>query len=545
MATRNELLKALRARYQKSNRERKIQILDEFVSLTGYHRKHAVRLLGCRRKTLDLTLKGRRIYDEAVRELLILLWETSDRICSKRLKVIIPTLVSSMERNGHLTLESELRNRVLAVSAATIDRLLAPIRETTVRRRKTRKGAKSHVKKKVKIRTFADWNDPEPGFFEADFVAHCGGSMAGRFIHTFTMTDIATGWTECLPLLTRCQSLVVKALETFQESLPISLIGFDTDNDGAFINNTVIDFCADQGITFTRSRPYRKNDQAWVEQKNGSVVRRLIGYDRHKGPKACQVMARLFHSARLHVNFFQPSFRLLKKVREGAKVRKYYHPPETPCDRILANPHVSQERKQLLLDQRANLDPVLLLKDIREAQGELAQFVDEARRDELQENKNVGAFLSLLARQWKTGEEPRATHLKKKQKKPRKPRESVDAFATVWPDIEQQLNKQPDLNAKELFYGLQAKYPGAFKAGQLRTFQRRVRNWRSKHAEELLRWSLGSANGPGDAIPQTPWDLSHSGIPVESDRINNACSEDRALLGSNPSAEASECTVEG
>ena len=124
MATRNELLKALRARYQKSNRERKIQILDEFVSLTGYHRKHAVRLLGCRRKTLDLTLKGRRIYDEAVRELLILLWETSDRICSKRLKVIIPTLVSSMERNGHLTLESELRNRVLAVSAATIDRFL-------------------------------------------------------------------------------------------------------------------------------------------------------------------------------------------------------------------------------------------------------------------------------------------------------------------------------------------------------------------------------------------------------------------------------------
>jgi hypothetical protein len=501
-------------------------------------------LLGRNRK-LEPDLKGKRIYDEAVRKVIILLWKSTDRICGKRLKANIPALITSMENNEHLTLDEELRDLALKVSAATIDRLLAPVREGTTERRKRRKKAKSLVKKKVKIRTFDDWDDPQAGFFEADFVAHCGGAMAGRFIHTFTMTDIASGWTECIPLINRNQSLVIKALDRFRASLPMTLLGFDTDNDSVFINNTVIDYCAENSIIFTRSRPYKKNDQAWVEQKNGSVVRRLVGYDRYQGPKACQTLARLFRSSRLHVNFFQPS-KLREKLREGAVVRKYYHAPATPCDRLLNNAHVPKKCKQALLDLRATLDPIKLLQNIREAQNDLAYIINQKNSNDSLENGDLGAFLSQLSRLWKTGTEPRATHRKKKQKSRRKS-SRIDLFTELWPETLQKLEQDPEAHAKELFISLQERYPGKFKAGPLRTFQRRVRDWRCKSAESLLRYSLGD-DLLGDSVPQTPRDLSHCGKPVHSiefDKINNACSEVGVLLGSNPRTVVGESTVEG
>ena len=301
-----ELVHAVAERYRTSSKVDKTSILDEFVRLTGYHRKHAVRVLrGQAPIENPASVERPRLYDEAVRQALVVLWEASDRICGKRLRPLLPLLISSLERHGHLQLDEVVREKLLRVSAATIDRVLAPARATGPR--KNRRTAPA-VRSQIPVRTFADWDDPLPGFMEVDLVAHCGGSMAGRFNHTLVLTDIFSAWTECVALAVRDSSLVVAALDNLRCTMPFPLRGIDTDNGGEFVNQVVLEFSKLHGVEFTRSRPYKKNDQAWVEQKNGSVIRRMVGYGRLEGVAAAESLARLYSSSRLFVNFFQPSF---------------------------------------------------------------------------------------------------------------------------------------------------------------------------------------------------------------------------------------------
>jgi hypothetical protein len=483
MATRREILNATRQRYAGKSRREKSRILDEFVAVTGYHRKHALRLLNqAEDQPGEPKRIGRRIYDEAVRAALIVVWETADRICGKRLKAALPSLVESMERHGHLRLDDEVRRRLLAVSASTIDRLLAPVRDEAGRRRRCG-GVVSAIRKKVPVRTFGDWDDPSPGYFEGDLVAHCGGSMAGSFVHTFTLTDIASGWTEGLPLLVREQGLVTEALDAFRARLPVALRGLDTDNDSVFMNEILLEYCERHGIELTRSRAYRKNDQAWVEQKNGSVVRRLVGYDRFAGVAAAQVLARLFEVARLYVNFFQPSFKLRDKTRDGAKVTRRYFKPATPCERLLAHPAVSEQTKERLRRLRVDLDPVELLKKLREAQAELARLTFAGSR-EVSADPSLESFLAQLPELWRRGE-CRPTH---RQRPPRVRawRTRADPFEAVWTEAQGWLEQEPDITGKALFERLRGKYPGEFAPGQLRTLQRRVREWRQAMARQLI-----------------------------------------------------------
>jgi len=263
MTTRDELVAAIAGRYAWSGRLEKGRILDEFVAVTKMHRKHAQRLLrqGNPRQR-SAPRPGRRIYDEAVREALILVWESSDRICGKRLKPLVPILIEAMERHGHLRLANEVRTRLLSMSAATIDRSLREVREQAGGRKRRRAVASASLRRSVPVRTFSDWNDPPPGFFEADLVAHSGPRANGSFIQTLVLTDIATGWTECMPLLFREQTLLTEVLSQMRVRLPIDVRGLDTDNDSVFMNTTVKDYCVANRIEFTRSRPYRKNDQA-------------------------------------------------------------------------------------------------------------------------------------------------------------------------------------------------------------------------------------------------------------------------------------------
>ena len=261
--TRKELLEAVRLRYRGSSKMNKTRILDEFVALTGYHRKHGVRLLSqpcdTGAKTVqDERIRSRRVYDEAVKEALIVMWEASDRICGKRLKAILPELLDAMERHGHLSLDPEVKRRVLRASAATIDRLLKPIHSGAKSRRKRRRSKK--VSKEVPVRTFADWGQPSPGCLETDLVAHCGMSMIGSFIHTLVATDVCSGWTEFVPLLAREQTLVVEGFKVLFDQIPFPVLGVDSDNDSAFINDTLLAFCRKHHVEFTRSRAYHKND---------------------------------------------------------------------------------------------------------------------------------------------------------------------------------------------------------------------------------------------------------------------------------------------
>jgi hypothetical protein len=317
--TRRELLDALRERYRNASKVNKTKILDEFIDIAGCHRKHAIRLLTGVEPVASKPRLGRTIYSEAVRQALVVLWEAADRICGKRLKAILPGLISAMERHGHLTLESNVRQLLLAASPATIDRLLTPIRGTAGHRRKRKSTTKSS--REIPVRTFADWKEPTPGFLEIDFVAHSGDSMAGTFLWSLVATDVCSGWTEAVALVAREQSLVVEGLEVIRRQLPVPILGIDSDNDSAFINETLQGYCKDQKIEFTRSRPYQKNDQAWIEQKNGSVIRRFVGYHRFSGLIAGQCLARLYEMIRLYVNYFQPSFKLLSKTRRGTEPR--------------------------------------------------------------------------------------------------------------------------------------------------------------------------------------------------------------------------------
>lgn len=222
-----ELVGVLRERYRRSERQAKSRILDEFVEITGYHRKYALRLLRNPMPPPDCEAHGRRrIYDDAVKEALIVLWEASDRICGKRLKAILPELLKALESHQHLKLDAHVRDLLLAVSAASIDRLLRNIRSQVNSR--TRRRPVRRIRSRVLVKTFADWEDVGPGNLEIDFVAHCGGTLVGSFIHSFVITDVASGWTEATPLLVREQSLVVEGLEVLRRRLPIPLHGTRT-----------------------------------------------------------------------------------------------------------------------------------------------------------------------------------------------------------------------------------------------------------------------------------------------------------------------------
>jgi hypothetical protein len=370
---------------------------------------------------------------------------------------------------------------LLSVSAATIDRLLAPIRSQARSRKKRR--SKKKASKAVAIRTFADWNDPLPGFLEIDFVVHCGGAMAGTYIHSLVATDVCSGWTEAVPLLVREQSLVVEGLEFLRRQFPIPIVGIDSDNDSAFINDTLVSYCKRERIEFTRSRPYHKNDQAWIEQKNGAVIRKFAGHERFSGVVAGQVLAKLYQTTRLYVNYFQPSFKLLEKYREGSKVKKSYLPPATPCDRLLGHSSTPKEVKDSLIAQRSELDPVDLLHRIRTTQAALAAM-SGSDGGKGPGNETLEQFLAQLPHLWESGE-ARPTH-RQTTAEPRHWRTRKDPFETVWPEVLSWLQKEPETTAKALFGRLQQTYPGQFERGQLRTLQRRIREWRQVMARTLV-----------------------------------------------------------
>lgn len=486
MGTRDELLEAVVARYRAATRTEKGRILTEFAEISGYHRKHAERLLR-RGHVVDRSLPRprRRVYDEAVQEALVVLWEASDRICGKRLKPLIPLLIPAMERHGHLALDEEVRVRLLAISAATIDRVLAPVRAGASGGQRRRNAHSSAVRRSVPVRTYADWNDPVPGYMEADLVAHSGPSAHGSFVQTLTLTDVATGWTECAPLLFREQRLLSEVLNALRPALPFPLLGFDTDNDSVFMNETIKGWCEAAQVTFTRSRPYRKNDQAHVEQKNGAIVRRMVGYRRYTGIAAATELARLYHSMRLYVNFFQPSFKLMAKTRDGARVTKRYHLPLTPFQRVQAHPAVASVAKDALAAQFAQLDPVVLLHEIRQAQTRLTALADAAPFVESDGNprEDVEAFLSGLRHAWKEGE-VRPTS----RKKPPIPRgrRRPDPLAKVTNELRTWFAEDPSQTGQALLGRLQAAHPDAYSDRLIRTVQRRLKIWRGDMAKALV-----------------------------------------------------------
>jgi hypothetical protein len=517
---RTELADTIRRRYRSATGKEKHKILDEFVATTGYHEKSAIRVLNGEPTTKGPQTRNRpSLYDEAARAALIVLWEASDRVCSKRLKSLIPILLPALERHGHLKLDETIRSKTLAMSAATIDRLLRAPRSATRSKRARRVVPEPH--RRVPLRTFADWNEPLSGSMEMDTVAHCGDVNRGSYINSLVLTDVASGWTEAAPLVVRESTLVVETLERIRLGLPFTLRALDVDNGSEFMNDKLIEYCLSHGIELTRSRPYRKNDQAWIEQKNGAVVRKLLGYRRFEGIAAAKAITRLYGASRLFVNFFQPSFKLAEKHREGAQVSRRYYPPQTPCERLLQAESIPEGAKAKLREVAGALDPLKLLEEMRAVQAHLTALADgEIPPGSTPEPPDLAAFVASLSSAWRAGEvrptfsiaaKPR--YLRSLQSLPRAdvapartPAHTMDlqsqapppvpvakvserpqliyagagkgsfrALKAAWPIVCRRLEGCPNINSSQLFEELCMQFPGRFNPYQLKTLTKRVK----------------------------------------------------------------------
>jgi len=361
-----EYVEAIRGRYLSVSREKR-RILDEFTNVTSLHRKAAIRLLRRRDQTKVNRRRGRpRCYGSNVVSALRVVWEATDRLCSKRLHPFLPEVLVSLKRHGEITLTPEVEAQLYRISPSTIDRLLHPYRRLGGRRpfATTKRG--SLLKKSIPIRTFADWEEDTPGFLEIDLVAHCGESTEGFYLTTLTTVDVASGWSECMGVWGKGQQRVRSAIHRIRQRLPFPLLGLDSDNGSEFINRYLYNYCREEGITFTRSRSYKKNDSCHVEQKNWSVVRRLVGYDRYDSKAALEAFNHVYNLTRLYVNFFQPDMKLVHKTRHGAKVRKVYDKAQTPYQRLLAAGVLNEVKRQELAAMYHRLNPALLLRQINE-----------------------------------------------------------------------------------------------------------------------------------------------------------------------------------
>jgi hypothetical protein len=388
MRERAVVTKAHCEQYRKSRKRRKGVILDEFVEATGYNRSYARFVLRNHGRRVEvrpgIVLEGdRRVrrrrrrpgrsakYGPDVVGVLKKVWKIMDYICGKRLAAAIPQAVSNLCECKELRITKGVKAKLLRMSAATIDRLLKPERAkyTLKRRGGTKPG--TLLKRDIAIRTFSDWDDATPGFFEMDLVGHDGGSTRGDYCQTLDMTDVATGWSEQAAVRNKAQMWVFEAIQAVRQRLPFSLLGLDSDNGSEFINDELKRYCKQERIAFTRSRPYRKNDTCYVEQKNWSIVRRFVGYGRYEEEKSVSVLNELYSLLRDYNNFFQPSLKLKEKVRDGAHVTRRYHPAKTPYARVLESDHITQDVKDRLTAYYQTLNIAELKRRIETIQNKL------------------------------------------------------------------------------------------------------------------------------------------------------------------------------
>ena len=373
--SKRELTEEIYPRYLKASRADKIKILDEFTAATGYHRKYAIRLLkhGLKRKGYRKSGRKKKYHGEVI-TVLEMIWETCGRICSKRLHPFLPEIVTVLERVGALSCSPEAKTLLLSMSRSTIDRCLKNARYSSPKGISTTKPG-TLLKKSIPVRTWHEWDDTRPGFMEMDIVAHCGDNAAGQFIYTLTAVDVATGWTECIAVPNKTQIAVFNAIKAIRLRLPFPLLGIDCDNGSEFINDLLYRYCLEEKITFTRSRPYKKNDQAYVEQKNGSVVRNTVGYVRFDTDEDLTLLQLVYEHLHVYVNFFQPVMKLIKKDRVDGRTIKVYDQATSPYRRVLASDDVAFTDKANLSNLYVRLNPVILRKTIDLNVGKLWKIV--------------------------------------------------------------------------------------------------------------------------------------------------------------------------
>lgn len=372
----------LRERYRKASKKDKIKILDELCQNFNYSRKYIIRKLRAApiganniKAVRKRGPKPKYNYDK-LEPILKTIWLASDQACSKKMVVIVPIWLPFYEElYGELT--ADIRQQMLSVKHCTIDYILYNARARLIGKGRCTTKPGTLLKKHIPIHD-NHWNELEPGFLEADTVAHCGSSTAGNFVWTLTMTDIYSGWTELRATWNKGAGGVITQIQDIEANLPFPIKGFDCDNGSEFLNYHLLRYFTqrDKKVQFTRSRPYRKNDNAHVEQKNWSCVRQLLGYDRIEDPRAVPMMNALYMNEwSLLNNFFIPVMKLEKKVRIGAKIKKIYTKPITPYQRLITSNHINIVKKTQLIRTCKTLNPFKLRQEIEKKLKQLFNFI--------------------------------------------------------------------------------------------------------------------------------------------------------------------------
>jgi hypothetical protein len=361
----DKYLDSLKKRYAKASKKRRGQILDEYVQTTGYHRTYAAAVLSGQyqraqrpihrpRHTLYIAEDARALDDIS---------DIFDEINAKLLRAAMDVELDRLVESGALKISPECHERLRHISPASMDRVRARYgRPRPKSRHRTKPG--TLLKSQIPIRTWADWNEDRPGFVEIDLVGHDGGNLRGDYCLTLDVTDIKTGWTECVATRNKAQKHVFEALQTARRRLPFPLLGIDSDNGSEFINDELLRYCVQEELTFTRGRPGHKNDNPHVEQKNWTAVRRFVGDLRYDTPKQLKLLNQLYDVLHFYLNFFIPVMKLKEKVRKGSKVKRVYDTPQTPYARALASPHVSTKVKTYLRTAYKRLNVVELKQQI-------------------------------------------------------------------------------------------------------------------------------------------------------------------------------------
>lgn len=379
METRREVTRVYARRYASAKTKKgKGAILDEVVALTGWHRKHAIRVLAGKPGGVACA-PGRRgpkpHYGTKHKEPLKLVWAIMDFPCSKRLKAGMRDVLDALERAGRLKLAPKLKGEVLRMSASTMDRMLSSDRRSMQLKGRATTKPGSLLKSQIPVRRGTEWDDASLGFVEVDTVAHCGPSGKGEFCYTLDATDVSSGWTELVAVRNKAETHMLEAMKSIRGRLPFALKGIDSDNGSEFINWHFMRYCETEDLVFTRSRPYAKNDGCFVEEKNWSVARRAVGYGRYEGQTACDLLNEIYERQRILTNYFMPSAKLIARTRDGSRVVRFHDDPLTPYRRIMAMKGVGKAARDRMRAEFKAADPLRLRMEIRELTQELLKMM--------------------------------------------------------------------------------------------------------------------------------------------------------------------------
>jgi hypothetical protein len=367
-----EYAQAIHKRYKKGTRKLKAQILDEFVAATRLHRKSAIRLLARPEGIQAKRRRGRRrVYSVDTVEALKVIWRASGCLCSKRLQPFLPELTRVLRSKEELFIRDDTATELSQLSASTIDRITRRWREGKRGHGFSLTKPGTHLKNAIPLKTFSEWENSRPGFIQVDLVAHCGDHVDGFYLNTLSAVDVATGWFEPIAIWGRGQERVGAAIHQLRQLLPMPMLGLGSDNGVEFINRGLYEYCGRLRITFTRSRAYKKNDNCHIEQKNWSVIRRQVGYQRYSSKAAYEALEDLYTVLRLYLNFFQPVLKLISKSRQGARVHKVYDEAQTPYSRLKKSGVLTVDKQRELADIYNALNPVVLQEQITQGQRQL------------------------------------------------------------------------------------------------------------------------------------------------------------------------------